>query len=223
MRIKVWGTEESTRELLQVNLFQHEWITEELDPAIMQQCDLFIDLHPDKFYNRLDLYEQFYPIPVLVNCVKDTLSNIYKESFGNKERFRLFGFNALHTFINRPVAEVSVLRDGFKAELHQLMTELGWAYCLVEDQVGMVTPRVVSMIINEAYYTVQEGTATKEDIDKAMKLGTNYPFGPFEWGAKIGIKQIYELLEGIHRFTCDERYKIAPLLKKEYKEFNLGI
>lgn len=223
MRIKVWGTEESTRELLQVNLLQHEWITQELDPAIMQQCDLFMDLHPDKFHNRLDLYEQFYPIPVLVNCVKDTLSNIYKESFGNKERFRLFGFNALHTFINRPVAEVSVLRDSFKAGLHQIMTELGWAYCVVEDQVGMVTPRVVSMIINEAYYTVQEGTASREDIDKAMKLGTNYPFGPFEWCAKIGIKQVYELLDGIYRFTHDERYKIAPLLKKEYKEFNFGI
>lgn len=220
MRIKVWGPEESARELLSVNGAPHEWITEELDPALMLQCDLFVDLHPDKFYHRLGLYEQFYPVPVLVNCIKSTLSDIYRESFGNKDRFRLFGFNALHTFISRPVAEVTVVQERFRPELHRIMESLGWSYRIVEDQVGMVTPRIIAMIINEAYYTVQEGTASREDIDKAMKLGTRYPFGPFEWCEKIGLRQVYELLEGVYQSTHDERYKIAPLLKKEYRQLN---
>jgi 3-hydroxybutyryl-CoA dehydrogenase len=72
------------------------------------------------------------------------------------------------------------------------------------------------MIINEAYYTVQEGTAEREDIDLGMKLGTNYPHGPFEWCAKIGIQNVYELLEAVYDDTKEERYKICPRLKKDY-------
>jgi 3-hydroxybutyryl-CoA dehydrogenase len=89
-------------------------------------------------------------------------------------------------------------------------------FVVVVDRVGLVTPRVICMIINEAFYTVQEGTASKKDIDIAMKLGTNYPLGPFEWAKKIGIENVYLVLDSVYKDTKDERYKICPLLKKEY-------
>jgi 3-hydroxybutyryl-CoA dehydrogenase len=85
----------------------------------------------------------------------------------------------------------------------------------------MVTPRVIFMIINEAYFTVQEGTARKADIDQGMKLGTNYPYGPFEWSELIGLQHVYELLEAVYEDTKDERYKICSLLKKEYLRLNM--
>jgi 3-hydroxybutyryl-CoA dehydrogenase len=72
------------------------------------------------------------------------------------------------------------------------------------------------MIINEACYTLQEGTASMQDIDISMKLGTNYPFGPFEWADKIGIKHVYETLKAVYDDTHDERYKICPMLKTIY-------
>ena len=75
-------------------------------------------------------------------------------------------------------------------------------------------------LINEAYYTVQEGTASKKDIDLGMKLGTAYPKGPFEWSQEIGLDHVYETLDALYQDTKDERYKIASLLKTEYfKEF----
>ena len=85
----------------------------------------------------------------------------------------------------------------------------------MEDRVGMVTPRVICMIINEAYFTVQEGTAEKDAIDQAMKLGTNYPMGPFEWSKKIGLQNVKELLESVYEDTKDERYKLCPMIKRE--------
>jgi 3-hydroxybutyryl-CoA dehydrogenase len=72
------------------------------------------------------------------------------------------------------------------------------------------------MIINEAYYTVQERTALPEDIDQAMKLGTNYPKGPFEWCREIGINNVYHLLDSMYLDTREERYKICSLLKQEW-------
>ena len=51
------------------------------------------------------------------------------------------------------------------------------------------------MIINEAYFTWEAGTSTKEEIDIAMKLGTGYPYGPFEWGEKIGLSRDCGIVE----------------------------
>lgn len=222
MRIKVWGSPECVGEL-QKKVATHELIAEEVDAGIMQQCDLFIDLDPDNFYSRLDQYEQFYPVPVLVNCVKDTLFHLYLESFGNKNRFALFGYNALPTFIQSPIAETSILHPGFSEQLKNLMQNLNWDYGLVDDGVGMVTPRTVAMMVNEAYYTLQEGTAQKDEIDRAMKLGMGWPYGPFEWCNKIGISHIYDLLHNLYESTHEEVYKISTLLQREYKQEILSL
>jgi 3-hydroxybutyryl-CoA dehydrogenase len=72
------------------------------------------------------------------------------------------------------------------------------------------------MIINEAYYTVQEGTANKTDIDTAMKLGTNYPKGPFEFLELFSIELVYKQLNSLYNDTHEERYKICSLLKSEF-------
>jgi 3-hydroxybutyryl-CoA dehydrogenase len=128
----------------------------------------------------------------------------------------LFGFNGMPTFLNRPLLEVSIRKKEDSKSLEIVCQKLGTSFSTVEDRVGLVTPRIVCMIINEAFYTVQEGTASREDIDRAMKLGTNYPFGPFEWCKRIGIANVYELLHAVYEDTKDERYRICPLLKQEY-------
>jgi 3-hydroxybutyryl-CoA dehydrogenase len=130
--------------------------------------------------------------------------------------FDIFGFNGLPGFFNRDILELSVLNPQSEARLKELMEKVGSDFQLVEDRVGMVSPRVICMIINEAYFTLQEGTANKEDIDLGMKLGTNYPKGPFEWSKEIGISNVYQTLNALWTDTRDERYKICPLLKKEY-------
>jgi 3-hydroxybutyryl-CoA dehydrogenase len=69
------------------------------------------------------------------------------------------------------------------------------------------------MIINEAWFALEEGISTKEEIDTAMKLGTNYPYGPFEWGNRIGLKNIYALLDKLNK--TNDRYRPAELMKKQ--------
>ncbi|MBI3232916.1 MAG: hypothetical protein HYZ42_02555 [Bacteroidetes bacterium] len=125
---------------------------------------------------------------------------------------------AIPTFINRNHWELTCLGKEAQKYFGQLKKNLNIEATLVADRVGMVTPRVVFMIINEAYYTVQEGTANREDIDKAMKLGTNYPYGPFEWAKLIGVNNVVETLDAVYQDTHDERYRVCPLLKNEYIE-----
>lgn len=154
-------------------------------------------------------------VPVFINTCKVTLAELTTKATG-KARCDLFGFNGLPTQFNREFLEVSLLKKDDAPLLAEICAQLNTEYLRVDDRVGLVTPRVICMIINEAYFTVQEGTATREDIDLAMKLGTNYPYGPFEWCKRIGLKHVYELLEAIYDDTKDERYRISALMKKEY-------
>src|SRR5207344_3040810 len=120
------------------------------------------------------------------------------------------------TFLDRSQMEVSFLKKEDRALFEIFANEMKFDFLEVKDRVGMITPRVICMIINEACFTLQEGTASMEDIDKGMKLGTNYPFGPFEWCERIGIKDVFETLSALYEDTKDERYKICPLLKTKY-------
>ncbi|MDL5049178.1 3-hydroxyacyl-CoA dehydrogenase family protein [Oscillatoria amoena NRMC-F 0135] len=180
--------------------------------------DLVFDFILDEEPFQSEIYAE-KEANVFVNTAKLSLAELFSLS-DHKIKANLFGFNGLPTFVNRSVLEVSVLRPVDVVNLKNLCDKLGTDFLLVEDRVGLVTPRIICMIINEAYYTVQEGTASREDIDQAMKLGTNYPHGPFEWCGLIGIKHVYELLEAVYEDTHDERYKVCPLLKREYLMVN---
>lgn len=163
----------------------------------------------------LAVYNNYPNLVVFCHMVSSSLARMQHQA-GFKFKGYLYGFNGWPTMVNRTVLEVSLGQPEQETKLQEICQDLGTTYLTVDDRVGMVTPRVISMIINEAYYTLQEGTATADDINLAMKLGTNYPYGPFEWADKIGIINIYELLEAVYDDTKDERYKICSLLKKHY-------
>ena len=185
-----------------------------LSHAHLEKADVVFDFFMEDNPENLEHYGQNKNLCVFANAV--TLSLAEQAAYTDGVECKLFGFNGDPTFIERNLLEVSVYRDKDKGTLEKLLSGLDIAYQLVDDRVGMVTPRIIAMIINEAYYTVMEGTASKEDIDLGMKLGTNYPMGPFAWAAKWGIMRVYETLEALYEDTKEERYKICPLLKKEY-------
>jgi 3-hydroxybutyryl-CoA dehydrogenase len=83
------------------------------------------------------------------------------------------------------------------------------------DEPGFITARIIAMIINEAYFARGENVSTEEEIDTAMKLGTNYPYGPFEWAQKIGLENIYHLLKKLS--LQDARYTPAASLAKLFE------
>ncbi len=78
---------------------------------------------------------------------------------------------------------------------------------------GGIVARILATIVNEAASAVAEGVATPEAIDTAMRLGTNYPSGPLEWGERIGLGPVVGTLDTLHDLVPDGRYRVTPLLR----------
>lgn len=192
----------------------YTWLDQSDLGGFIDQKDLVFDFTIGDDPYRIEAYAQ-KSIPVFLNTCLISLAEL-GSLMNEPPQCTLFGFNGLPTLLNVSLLEVSLFRPQDRALLEKFCGALQTGYVCVDDRVGMVTPRVICMIINEAYYTVQEGTAQRQDIDHAMKLGTNYPYGPFEWCQRIGVRHVYALLEALYEETKDERYKICPLLKKDY-------
>jgi 3-hydroxybutyryl-CoA dehydrogenase len=123
---------------------------------------------------------------------------------------RFIRVNCWPGMISRQLIEIA---PGCNADIDSaglILELLGWTYHEVPDIPGFISCRIVATIVNEAYFTLQDGVSSRKEIDTAMKLGTNYPYGPFEWAEKIGISNIIHLLNRLS--TEDSRYRPAELL-----------
>lgn len=205
MTIAILADEQLKKELLSLPLapaIELVW-ADTVRALCIIEADVYFDLEYRRDSERMSQLKRLLPAPVFVNAVAETCSDLGKG---------FYRINAWPTMCKRNVMEIASMDDDDSA-FKGIFLNLGWQYRLVPDTVGMVTPRIVSMIVNEAYFALSEGVSTREEIDTAMRLGTSYPYGPFEWANLIGTVRILELLGALNRL--DPRYIIAPALLKE--------
>ena len=93
---------------------------------------------------------------------------------------------------------------------------------IVKDSPGFIVNRLIFAMINEACHTLEEGIAEVEDIDKAMKLGANYPMGPFELADLIGLDLTLEILQNLHAASDSTKFQPSYVLKDLVEKGRLG-
>lgn len=203
MQIVVLANEELQKELVKQGVSPDVkiiWIDDVSGFQNHFKADAFIDLLFKKEDRRINMLQQFVPKPVIINSVEHILDDIYP-SF-----VRINGWNG---FLSAQNIEASGSEES-KANAEKVLSCFNKTIEWLPDEPGFVTARVVSMIINEAYFSLDEGVSTKKDIDTAMKLGTNYPYGPFEWAEKIGLHNVTSLLNTLS--VTQPRYRPSPLM-----------
>jgi 3-hydroxybutyryl-CoA dehydrogenase len=121
----------------------------------------------------------------------------------------LFGMKGPRTLMVSPATDPK-MRDA----AHALLASDGQGATVINDSPGFVAQRVVAMIVNIACGVAQRAIATPADIDKGTKLGLGYPFGPLEWGDRLGAARVLFILERLHAFYGEPRYRPSPWLKR---------
>jgi 3-hydroxybutyryl-CoA dehydrogenase len=108
-------------------------------------------------------------------------------------------------------------------ETVRLMSKkLGKTPVVVSDSPGFISNRILCPMINEAIFALEEGIASKEDIDTVMKLGMNHPMGPLELADFVGLDVVLDVLEVLYREFQDPKYRASPLLRKMVRAGYLG-
>jgi 3-hydroxybutyryl-CoA dehydrogenase len=165
-------------------------------------ADAFFDLLFNPGEARIKLLSQLLPKPVIINSVVNRVAG-----------FPFIHINGWNTFLQREIIEGDCSDEKTRLVAEKIFSALNRNTRWVAGIAGFISPRVIAAIINEAYYALEENVSTKEEIDTAMKLGANYPYGPFEWAQKIGLENIYDLLATLS--ITEKRYQPSGLLKKE--------
>jgi 3-hydroxybutyryl-CoA dehydrogenase len=178
-----------------------EWVRVD-DPVYFSEVSdalAYINLHPDAGDGNYEGLQQ----PVFINSVANT-------QLASQHVIRLNGWSG---FIEKEQWEIA---GDVTPTVTAVLAQLGKKAIVTQNTPGFISARSIAMIVNEAYFALGENISSETDIDTAMKLGTNYPFGPFEWAAKIGLQNIYDLLQTLA--ITDSRYECAPALKKLVKK-----
>ena len=181
-----------------------EWLEE---PRAVDGAVAYLDLLFTPEPSRIDTLNGFKPALILVNELNLTTTEL-PEGF--------IRFNGWSSFLKRPVMEAAGGNEKTRPVAEEIFSSFGKKTEWVPDTPGFISARIVSMIINEAYFALEENVSSKGEIDIAMKLGTNYPYGPFEWSELIGLRHVYALLEKLAKDNA--RYTAAALLIKEAKK-----
>jgi 3-hydroxybutyryl-CoA dehydrogenase len=148
--------------------------------------------------------------PIAVLCAGSTLAVAARGR-------DMVGFHCLPPMSGSRVVEFTRGRgttDESVARVRHFFHALGKHTIEVGDAPGLVLGRIVCQLINEASFALQEGVGSAEDIDKGVKLGLNYPRGPFEWREDIGEAQVVVTLDALQREVGGDRYRVAGELRR---------
>ena len=191
-----------------------------------RQADLVIEAVPEEMESKIEIFTLLdkicRPTTILAsNTSSLSLTEIAGVTYRAKKIVGMHFFNPVHKMKLLEIVRALETDDDTLATAVDVGTRMGKEVVVIKESPGFVTSRINAMIGNEAFYMLQEGVATAEDIDKALKLGLNHPMGPFELVDLVGLDTRLHILEYLHK-TLGEKFRPAPLLVQYVKAGRLG-
>ena len=191
----------------------------------LADCDLIVEAVLEKMEIKKDLFKPLDEI-CKEDCIFGTnTSSLSVTEIANGIKHNVIGMHFFNPADRMKLVEV-ISGENTPVETKEAIIEcsksLGKTPVEVAEGPGFVVNRILIPMINEACFIYQEGLASVEDIDTAMKLGANHPMGPLALGDLIGLDIVLDVMEVLYTETGDPKYRPCTLLKKMVRAGKLG-
>lgn len=199
----------------------------ELDLTLaVQGADLVIEAVPEKAAIKrtvFEIIEEHAKAECYFATNTSTMSPTEIASFAKRpdKTIAMHFFNPVHKMPLVELVRGLETSDDTVEIIKKVAKQMGKETVVIKEFPGFITSRISALVGNEAFYMLQEGLGTPEEIDKAIKLGLNYPMGPFELGDLVGLDTRLNNLKYLHE-KLGEKYRPAPLLEQYVKAGRLG-
>ena len=191
-----------------------------------READLVIEAVPEEMESKIEIFTLLdkvcRPTTILAsNTSSMSVTEIASVTYRAPKCVGMHFFNPVHKMKLLEIVRALETSDDTLAAAVEVGRRMGKEVVVIKESPGFITSRINAMIGNEAFYMLQEGVATAQDIDKALKLGLNHPMGPFEMIDLVGLDTRLHILEYLHK-TLGEKFRPAPLLVQYVKAGRLG-
>jgi 3-hydroxybutyryl-CoA dehydrogenase len=192
----------------------------------VREADLVIEAVPEEMESKIEIFTLLdkicRPDTILAsNTSSLSITEIASVTYRAKRCLGMHFFNPVHKMKLLEIVRALETEDETLSTAVDVGRGMGKDVIVIKESPGFVTSRINAMIGNEAFYMLQEGVASAEDIDKALKLGLNHPMGPFELVDLVGLDTRLHILEYLHK-SLGEKFRPAPLLVQYVKAGRLG-
>jgi len=191
-----------------------------------READLVIEAVPEEMESKIEIFTLLdkicRPHTILAsNTSSLSITEIASVTYRPRKCVGMHFFNPVHKMKLLEVVRALEADDETIIAVTEVGRRMGKEVVVIKESPGFITSRINAMIGNEAFYMLQEGVASAEDIDKALKLGLNHPMGPFELVDLVGLDTRLHILEYLHK-SLGEKFRPAPLLVQHVKAGRLG-
>ncbi|MFZ0522102.1 MAG: 3-hydroxyacyl-CoA dehydrogenase NAD-binding domain-containing protein [Candidatus Acidiferrales bacterium] len=193
---------------------------------VCRETDLLIEAVPEEMEVKLEIFTIFdkfaRPGAILAsNTSSLSITELAAITFRAENCIGMHFFNPVPKMKLLEIVRALETSEATVQACAEVGRRIGKEVVVIRESPGFITSRINAMIGNEAFYMLQEGIASAEDIDKALKLGLNHPMGPFELVDLVGLDVRLNILEYLHK-TLGEKYRPSPLLAQYVKAGRLG-
>ena len=191
-----------------------------------RQAELVIEAVPEEMESKIEIFTLLdkicRPTTILAsNTSSLSITEIASVTYRAKKCVGMHFFNPVHKMKLLEVVRALETDSETLAAVVEVGKRMRKEVVVIKEAPGFITSRINAMIGNEAFYMLQEGVASAEDIDKALKIGLNHPMGPFELVDLVGLDTRLHILEYLHK-ALGEKFRPCPLLAQYVKAGRLG-